>query len=214
MDAVIYVRTSTEEQTPENQIKDCHNINFWGTPEIIQDKQSAWKEKDRVGFEKLKKLISSKKVKHLIVWDLDRIYRNRKNLIKFFEFCKFYNCKVHSFRQGWLEKLHKIPEPFNEIMFNLMLQIMGWLAEEESTKKSDRVKLAVRKKGNKTYSYRGNKWGRKGLSTRTKNRIKELRKDKGLSMREIAEELNISIGSVHKSIQEFITEEVAKKEAS
>lgn len=129
--------------------------------------------------------IKQRKINHLIVWDLDRVYRNRKRLINFFELCKVYNCKIHSFRQSWLEELNKIPEPFNEIMHSLMLQIMGWLAEEESKKKSERVKNAVRKKGNRTLSYKGNKWGRKEIkSPRLKQKVKELR-EQGLSFREI-----------------------------
>jgi len=156
-------------------------------------------------------LIKQRKVDHLIVWDLDRLYRNRKRLIDFFELCKLYDCKIHSFRQDWLEQLNKIPEPFNEIMYNLMLQVMGWLAEEESIKKSERVKSAVRRKGNKTISYKGNVWGRKSLSNKVKQEILKLHKQ-GLSLREIADSVwywdknnnrkFVSKSVVHKIIQE------------
>ena len=97
----------------------------------------------------------------MICWDLDRLYRNRKKLIEFFELCKMYNCQIHSYRQDWLEQLYKIPEPFNEIMHTLMLNLMGWLGEDESKKRSDRISRAVRKKDGITKSYKGNKWGRR-----------------------------------------------------
>ena len=161
MTTIIYIRTSTTEQNPENQLESCKSINKYGEFEVLMDKQSAWKDNiDRENFSILKSKIKKGQIQHLIVWDLDRIYRNRENLISFFKYCKHYNCSIHSVRQDWLEELNKIPEPFNEIMHSLMLQIMGWLAEEESNKKSQRVKAAIRIKKGKTYSHNGKVWGR------------------------------------------------------
>lgn len=201
MGVAIYVRTSTEEQTPELQIEDCKSINQYGDAEIFIDKQSAWKDHvERDNFNDLKKQIKKRKINHIIVWDLDRLYRNRKNLISFFKLCKSFNCQIHSFRQDWLENLNNIQEPFNEIMHDLMLQIMGWLAEEESSKKSQRVKLAVDRRGKFTRSKYGNKWGRKEISTQKINKILILRKQSDKSIREIAREAGVSIGVVHKII--------------
>ena len=161
-EVVIYIRTSTKEQNPENQLADCLSINHYGEYELIEDKQSAWKDdKEREGFAKIQNLITKKQIKHLICWDLDRLFRNRLKLIAFFTTCKMYDVKIHSFRQQWLEDLNNIPPPFNEMMFNLMLQIMGWLAEEESNKRSARIKNSVRRIDGITKSYKGNKWGRK-----------------------------------------------------
>ena len=210
----IYIRTSTNEQNPDNQVNNCELINNYGPYELFKDQQSAWKDNiERDNFSLLKKKIKKRKFDHLIVWDLDRIYRNRKSVIEFFNFCKMYKCKIHSYRQMWLEDLNNIQEPFNEIMHDLMLQVMGWLAEEESNRKSHRVKLAVRKRdGKPTVSYKGNKWGRKGLSKQSKGRVMELH-NKGLSIREIASQVkiynkhgsarNISKSAVHKIILEF-----------
>jgi len=213
---IIYIRTSTEEQTPELQLKDCNalanklNLSEY---EIVSDKQSAWKDNiEREGFDKLVEAIKRKEVKTLICWDLDRLYRNRKRLIEFFQFCKIYNCKIYSARQDWLESLNKIQAPFNEIMFDLMLQIMGWLAEEESSKKSMRVKNAVVKKaGQETISYKGKKWGRKSLSKNVVSQILELH-NQGLSIRAIAKQVfyndknnnrkNVSVAGVHKIISQ------------
>lgn len=213
---IIYLRTSTAEQTPENQLKDCKalvNRLSLSDYEVISDKQSAWKDNvEREGFEKVKKAIQSKEVKSLVCWDLDRLYRNRKRLIEFFEFCKVYNCKIFSVRQDWLQSLNKIQEPFNEIMHSLMLQIMGWLSEEESSKKSERVKLAIKKKEGKTYSKFGRRWGRKPLSKNVIEKVLSLHKE-GRSIREISRAVtywdknnnkrNLSIGGVHKIIRRF-----------
>jgi DNA invertase Pin-like site-specific DNA recombinase len=212
--AIIYLRTSTEEQNPKNQLKDCEALinkldlkNY----EVLPEQQSAFKDVGRGVFENIKQSIKKKEIKFLICWDLDRLFRNRKKLIEFFEFCKIYNCKIYSVRQEWLESLNNIQEPFNEIMHNLMLQIMGWLSEDESKKKSERVKSAIRKKDNKTISYKGNAWGRKALSKNVRKEILEKHKQ-GLSIREIAQSVwywdknnnrkFVSKSLVHKTIQE------------
>ena len=203
---IIYLRTSTEEQNPENQLKDCQALTLkleLNDYEIIPEKQSAFKDIDREKFELIREAIKKGEVKDLIVWDLDRLFRNRKKLIEFFEFCKVYDCKIHSFRQDWLESLNKIQEPFNEIMFNLMLSIMGWLAEDDSKRKSQRVKNAVRKETGVTLSRKGNKWGRRTIaSDKNKRQAQELRKQ-GLSLSKIAEQMKLSKSSVFKLLGEF-----------
>lgn len=198
---VIYIRTSTDQQDPKNQLADCESINEYGNYALFQEQQSAWKDNlnKRDKFKELLRLIKNGRINHLIVWDLDRLYRKRTKIVEFFKLCKVYNCNIHSYRQIWLEELYKIPEPWNEIVSDLTVQIMGWMAEEESIKKSERIKLAVRKQKGRTVSYKGNKWGRKALSTFKKNKVSELR-SQGLSIRNIANELNISVGSVHKTI--------------
>ncbi len=186
MKTYIYIRTSTEEQNPKLQLKDCLSINKYGEHKVLEEKQSAWKDKERIIFESLRALIKKGEVKHLIVWDLDRLYRNRKKLIAFFKFCKVYDCKIHSYRQSWLEELNNMPEPFGEMVYDMMLQIMGWMGEDESKKKSDRIKSAVRKKKGITISYKNNKWGRKSLSKKVIKEIFEQHKT-GKSIREIAD---------------------------
>lgn len=218
MNTIIYIRTSTDEQEPENQIKSCQKL-CEGEYELFQDKQSAFTDKkDREGFEKAKRAIKFKRITHFIVWDLDRIYRNRKKLKEFFLFCKLHDCEIHSVNQQWLEELHKIPAPFNEIMHDLMLNLMGWLGEDESRKKSNRVKLAVRRvDGKPTKSYKGNKWGRKSIGKKATNQVLELNKQ-GVSIRKIAEQ--VYIWDKHKNkkliakstVHKIISENRRKKE--
>lgn len=198
---VVYIRTSTEEQTPEIQMRDIEKISG-KEYQLFQDKQSAWKDdKEREDFERLRKEIQNKKVNDLYVWDWDRLFRNRKKLKEFFTFCKIYKCNVHSYNQNFYETFYTIPEPFNEIMQELFLNLLGWMAEDESNKKSGRVKNAVRRKeGEITKSYKGNKWGRKELSTQKKNLIEGM---KNRTIREIAKELNISVGVVHKYLSKL-----------
>jgi DNA invertase Pin-like site-specific DNA recombinase len=221
-ETIIYLRTSTEEQTPELQLKDCEalarKINLVNY-EVLQEKQSAFKDIVREVFSRIQAEIKTGKISSLIVWDLDRLYRNRKKLIEFFNFCKVYNCKIYSVRQEFLNAFDNLKLPFgfeflSEMYRDNFLQFLGWIAEEESSKKSERVKNAVVRKdkqGNliKTISYKGNKWGRKALSKNVINQVLELHKQ-GLSMRQISKQVfywdknnnqkQIALSSVHKII--------------
>ena len=206
---VVYIRCSTPEQEPQLQLNDI-NMEFKPVKDalILEESISAWKENTpRPQFNHLEQLIKSNKVNTLYVWNLDRIYRNRKKLVAFFALCKAYKVKVRSYCQKWLDGLYYTPEPFDEIFMDLFINLLGWIAESESTDKSSRIKMATRKKNNTTFSYKGNLWGRKPVPTNTINRVLELQKD-GLSIREIAKKVtvydknnngrNISKSAVHK----------------
>jgi len=210
----IHIRTSTKEQTPELQLRDILSTFQLVDYTITEEKQSAFNDKcKRPVFESIKKLISKNKINELYVWDLDRIYRDRVKIKEFLLFCKMYKTTVFSFNQDWLQDFKKFPPPFDEVVYNLMVDVIAWQGEAESIKKSNRVKLSIVKSDTDvTKSYKGNKWGRKGLSKQTTNKIMELNAA-GKSIREISRlvkiydknnnERFVSKSAVHKTIQFF-----------
>jgi hypothetical protein len=68
---------------------------------------------------------------------------------------------------------------------DLLISITGWMGQDESDKRSSRIQMSVRKKESGTFSYKGNKWGRKALPKQTICRIMELHRA-GKSIRQIA----------------------------
>lgn len=192
-ETIIYLRTSTEEQNPENQKRDCEELvkklNIVDY-QVLEEQKSAFKENvERPIFNSIIEKIKKRQLGNLIVWDLDRLYRNREKLIEFFEFCKMYRCKIYSVRQEFLNVFDtlKLPAGFEflaEMYRNNFLQFLGWIAEEESSKRSERIKISIRKDGDVTKSRKGNKWGRKKKPINI-NYILELHKQ-GLSTYEIA----------------------------
>ncbi len=218
MKTIIYIRTSTEEQEPKNQIAECErlaeSLNIKDI-EIIEEQKSAYKdEKKRTEFNKILDDIKKGRVSNIICWDLDRLYRNRKKLLEFFQICKLYSTKIYSCRQQFINEMQnlKLPTGFEfikDMMTDNFLQFLGWIAEEESSKKSERVKLAVRRGNGKTKSYKGNKWGRRTLSKKTIKEVLEL-SSQGLKIREIASRVtywdknknqkHISVGAIWKII--------------
>lgn len=199
----IYIRTSTLEQNPTNQLNDCKSLVGIDSYNVLEEYQSAFRDKDRPIFNSLRNDIKNRKVTKLICWDLDRLFRNRVKLIEFFKFCKIYDCSILSFRQQWLNQFATMPKPFDEVMFDMMLSIMGWIAEQESQLKSDRVKIAYK-------NHKGKKWGRpQKITDKICFQVIELH-NKGMSMREIKDTVYVydknrnmkflSLGSVQKII--------------
>jgi DNA invertase Pin-like site-specific DNA recombinase len=150
----------------------------------------------------IKNALSSiaEKVDTIVVWDLDRLYRNRVKLVSFVKEMAKVKIKVVSTRQRWLDNLHQIPYPWNEIVFDLVINIIGWMGEEESLKKSQRVKMAVTKKYGKTVSTKGKKWGRPGITDYQKAKIRELFLQ-GQSIRKIASQMDIKKSTVANYVQ-------------
>lgn len=212
----IYLRTSTLEQEPTLQLTDISKLIPIEDCSVFSEQESAWKkDTKRPEFEKILAMIKRKEITDIYVWDLDRLYRNRNGLKDFFVLCKSFGTTVHSFNQQWLEQLNSVTPPFDEIVKDLLINLMGWLGEDESKKKSGRIKNAVRRTEKGTMSYKGNKWGRRQFPKQTVSRVLNLH-EQGSSIREIAKVVqvydknnnarNISKSSVHKILCQNVGE--------
>ena len=238
MKAIIYLRTSTKDQNPELQKEEC--IKFCKereieVEEVVQEQGSAYKlEKIRPKWESVVKRAKTEKLS-IVLWKYDRCFRNRKEFYKFMKVMfEVYGQKVFSVTEPSILSFWEMMDNsksdnpiFDELlkgifqaMWNFMIQQAGEEAEEESKKKSERVKLAVRKVKGITKSYKGNKWGRKRLSKQVLNKVLELNK-KNLSIREIAKQVsyydknnnkrNLSPSAVHKLLKENLEDSRIKK---
>ncbi|HUS49638.1 MAG TPA: recombinase family protein [Candidatus Paceibacterota bacterium] len=244
MNPILYLRTSTKDQNPELQkesgVEFCVE-NSLGEPDVYSEKGSAYKlEKIRPIWESVVNQAKKEK-RDIIIWKYDRCFRNRK---EFYDFMKVmfevYGTKVYSVTEpsiigfwNMMGKFHSNDPIFNELLkgifkaiWDFMIQQAGEQAEEESRKKSERVKLAVRKESGITKSYKGNKWGRKNLTKQTIKKVIQLKKENPkLSIREISKQIsyydknnnskNISRSAVHKILNEnydkLIGEEIVFK---
>lgn len=206
----IYLRVSTEEQTEESQLKpilDKFKLNI-NDCIILRDKVSAYKEskhEQRTDFLKLLSMINKKEITEVYIWDIDRIYRNYDKLRDFYILCRKKEIKVYSVRQDFINSMNSGDETFNKVLSDTFLGLLGWLAEDESKKKSERVKLKVDKKTGITKSIYGKKWGRKTDITLTdKEEIKEL--SKTLTYRQIQirfqeKKKRLSLGTINKILK-------------
>lgn len=205
---IIYLRTSTEEQDPENQLRECLAITQNGAV-IKKEQQSAWKDglENRPIFKEIYDGVKLRLVKSITVWDLDRLYRNRIKTVEFLAMCNAYGVEVRSYRQAFLSTFDKMLAEFDKTnpmywmieqsvkqMKNTMIQIFAWIAEEESNKKSDRVKAAIVEKAGEKFSRYGKKWGRPEVEVNVYELVR-LRRE-GMSIRNIADQLGLSKSKV------------------
>lgn len=215
MKAAIYLRTSTTEQHPEKQREPCLTFasgRGYDVHEIIFEQISAYKDVERPGYEKIKAMAHKGEIQAVIVWAIDRWIRNRDTLLEDITILRSYGCKLHSVQDAWLESIN-MEGPLGKTIQDFLLGLIGSLAELESQRKSERVKMA-----HKAYLKQDRKyklWGRRPLPARVIKTVLELR-SQGYDLRRITNEVSyydknqnlrkISIGSVHKIIKENMPE--------
>ena len=208
--AAIYVRVSTSKQEVENQIADCvkfaeqHNFKY----EVFKEPaRSAYKEIDRPVLNSILARARKGEFKHIVVWDYDRLYRNRKKFVEVMQAYSKLGVKIHSHRQEWVEEIHKVPSPWNEILYDMIIQVIGWIGEEESIKRAERTRAALSRIQNRLEK-QGVYVARNGRQIVQLGRPKimldptdvlEMRKN-GLSIREIARKLKVSKSKVARII--------------
>lgn len=211
MKAIIYIRTSTEDQIPEKQIEDCLEFakqRGYEVIDIFKEKLSGYKQIERPLYDKIKVMAHEGKINAVIVWAMDRWVRNRDTLLEDIVMLKNANVKLHSVKDQWIEGIN-LEGAMGRTIQDLILGLIGSIAEMESDRKRERTIMAYKsyKKENRKY----NKWGRRSLPDRAKEEVIELY-TKGLSIRAIADSVfyydkhsnrkQISIGAVHKIVSE------------
>ena len=227
--AAIYLRTSTKEQNPENQLKDCiafcEKIGI-SEYEVFSEQKSAWRrEKNRDVFDNLVKDLEKGRYAVLVVWRYDRIYRNMKKFTRFMEaMFMVHGVKIYSVKEEWITELWDIvnsdvvdnlPSPFDEVIkdqfilhWRTMIKIAGKIGEDESAKRSERTKSAVRKnKKGETVSYKNNKWGRPAKKL---NKFEVIKKylEPGMDLRKTAEFFGVKS---QNTIRKYISDEIVEK---
>lgn len=199
--AVVYLRTSTEEQSPKKQLKACKDFaknKGYEVVEVLEEKVSAYKKNvDRPKYEKVKSMAHKGRVDAVIVWALDRWVRDRKTLLQDVTVLKELGVKLHSVREDFLEMIN-IDGPIGNTIRQFLVGLIGSLSELESRRKSERVKMAFR-------NHKGRKWGRPKVHTNRKQEVLR-RRENGESYREIRENVGfkISLGKISEIINENV----------
>lgn len=209
MKCVVYIRVSSLDQHPENQRDECLGFassKGYEVRSVFYEKVSAFKDKERPEYERVKELARLREVDAVVVWSLDRWVRNKDTLMTDVTLLRNYGVKLHSVREAWLEAIN-IDGPLGETVKDFLLGLIGSMAELESARKAERVRLAYEKhKADGKCS-----WGRRSIPERVKLEVLEARRH-GKTMRQIASEVYyitksknkrfISVSLVHKILNE------------
>lgn len=208
VNVAIYVRVSALDQHPENQLAPCRLFcerkGFDIEGEYIE-RLSAFKDVERPVYDLVKGKAHSGEIQGVVVWAFDRWVRRRDTLLEDVTILSNYGCKLHAIKDSWIEAIN-IDGPLGRTLREFLLGLVGSLAEMESSRKSERVKLAYANR-------KGKKWGRRALPKRVAVDVLRLYAN-GKSMRWIKDNVTyydknknkktLSLGSVHKIVSEKV----------
>lgn len=144
MKVALYIRVSKDEQHPENQRAALQRFCDSQGHEIIRDycdHGRSGRSGIRPALRELLDDISRKEFKGIVIWKLDRIWRNLGDLITLREFLDKKNIKLMSATEN-IET--------ESASGRLAYHIFGAMAEYESDRLSERTKIGldrVRKEG-------------------------------------------------------------------
>ena len=140
-EVIAYVRQSTLKQqslaTQKSLIMDTAKQYGWPNVTFYDDKRSGRNTK-RSGYQKMVEMITSGKCKVLCCYRLNRLHRNLKNAIQFFEICKKYHVTIISVNDGYFD----LSKEFDRFRLNILMS----LAEMESNNISEQTRNGIREK--------------------------------------------------------------------
>ena len=191
LSVAVYLRVSTSHQTTENQFReliDVCNRNHWQIVGLYEEKISGTKGLDeRAELNRMMLDASRKKFDKVVVWSVDRLGRSMKHLITVLSQLDDLGIDVFSFAQGI-----DTSTTFGKSMF----QMVGIFAELENNMRKERQSIGIKRAIDN-----GAKFGRKSIITNELvQKVVDLRR-KGLSMRGIATQLDVSTTVVQKSLK-------------
>ena len=187
---VIYGRVSTANQTVENQLHDLRQVaqnNGWEIVDEYLETVSGTKSRNqRKEFERLMKDGVRGKFQMILAWDVSRLGRSLKTLVEFMEDIQNRNIDLY---------LHQNGIDTSTSSGRAMFQMIGIFSEFERSIISDRIKTSLDRVRSE-----GKKLGRPtNYNDGMKNSIRLLR-DGGMSIKKIAVNLEIGIGTVYRAL--------------
>ena len=194
LDVAVYVRVSTSGQTTENQLIELVEVcdrNKWHITNVYNETISGTKGVDeRAELNRLLQDASRKKFSKVVVWSVDRVGRSMKHLVTVLSQLKDLGCDIYSYKQAI---------DTSTTMGTSFFHMVGIFAELENNMRAERQKIGIRRA-----LENGAKFGRKSIMTdKLVQSVVDLRR-KGLSMRGVATELNVSTTIVQKSLKQSV----------
>jgi DNA invertase Pin-like site-specific DNA recombinase len=189
-----YLRVSTLSQHSENQLIeliDVCNRNKWQITEIYEETISGTKGVDeRYELNRMMHDACRKKFDKVVVWSVDRLGRSMKHLVSVLSQLDELNVDIFSYVQGI-----DTSTQFGKSMF----QMVGIFAELENNMRADRQRIGIKRALDN-----GAKFGRKSImNDELIKKINNLREE-GHSMRNIANECDVSTTIVQKAIKNTV----------
>lgn len=184
----VYVRVSTIDQSTAMQREDLLRFvekRGWSVYEIYDEKRSGFTDK-RPEYQRMMAAARKRKFDIVVAWRLDRVFRSVRGLLATIDELTALGIDFVSFSDQI-----DMTTPSGR----LMLTVLGAVGEMERAIILERVKAGVAHAKSK-----GVRFGRP--VTRPDAKIHQLRKS-GLSIRKIAKELKVAVGTVERSLHQI-----------
>lgn len=184
----IYARVSTFDQDINIQLYELNEYAKLRKFEVYDeytDEGISGSKGSRPALNRLLDDCKKRKIDAILVWKLDRFGRNLKHLITTLDELNHVGVSFISFTENI---------DFTTPMGKLMFSMLGAFAEYDRDINSEKVKAGLENARRK-----GKTLGRPAIKIDI-DRAKELYKT--MSLRKVADELNVSLGLVHKTINQ------------
>ena len=185
----IYVRVSTQDQNLDQQEEELNRyceLRNWSNVIIYRDKVSGTKS-SREGLDDLMKAVRKHRHDVVLCYKIDRLGRSLSHLALLIEELKVHGTALVVPSQG-------ISTEEDNPAGALTLNILCAISEFERSLISERTRVALASK-----KAAGVKLGRPSKVSGIAEKVKGL-KNTGMSLRKIAQELSVSLGSVQRAL--------------
>jgi len=140
MKCAIYVRVSTDEQDMTNQtmvLREWAEARGFEVVEVYQEEESAWRLGHQRELARMFRMARQGRFRIVLVWSLDRLTRGGPRAILTLVH-KLLSCgvRVLSHQEAWTETP-------NDMLYELLLSVTGWVAQFESKRISERTKAGL-----------------------------------------------------------------------
>ena len=200
MDRVaIYTRVSTCEQDERSQRTDLETwlggrgLSASETP-WFRDKQSGT-NMCRPDLDRLLDLARVGKVKHIVIWRLDRLGRTASGLTQLFDNLRAWECNLISLRDG-IDLL----TPAGRLMANVIASVAQYETEVRRERQEAGIRAAMRANGGKAHwgGYRGDRTYSKCQLSPEKRALIHEKRALGWTYTKIADLVGCSKGTVYR----------------
>lgn len=189
----LLLRVSTTGQTTDNQEKEllelCKRREFKIVDIYKETVSGTKKNEDRKEFSRMLNDMKKRKWEKLVVWSVDRLGRDMKELIKTLSLLDDYNISLYSYQQNL---------DTDDSMGRMFFYFVSIFSEFETNIRKERQKVGIERIKQLGKKYGGNDF----ISDEVKEKVIDLKKN-GLSYRKIKDKIDgVSLGSISNIIKE------------
>ncbi len=194
MKIAVYARVSTKEQELDQQLLACRNFCAYRHFDIIREYTDIGSGVNfgRPAFQELLQDLRAGKYDGVVVFKLDRLGRRARDLSLTIDELERRGIKIMSITEAF-DTTTPVGKAMREIFF-ILAQL-----ERDNISEATRDRLASMKAA-------GKQLGRKPYSRKRRQQVIKLRQ-KGISIRQIARETKLAIGTVYNILEEADGEE-------